>query len=164
VTASFLKQEIAALDPQLPVDIETLDQRLSAEANPRRFTASLVAMFAAFALLLAVAGLSGTASYIVAQRTREIGVRMALGATPSAVAWRVLAEAATWSGVGTCGGIALAAASATVIRSQLVGVAAADPASWSVAIVVLAIALAAAVAGPAIRAARIDPAVTLRAE
>jgi predicted permease len=164
VTASFLKQEIAALDPQLPIDIETMDQRLSAEANPRKFTASLVGLFATFALLLAVAGLSGTASYLVAQRTREIGVRMALGATPSLVARHVLAEAAIWIGVGTCGGIALAAASATVIRSQLVGVAAADPAAWSAAIVILAVALGAAVARPAIRAARTDPAITLRAE
>jgi len=164
VTASFLKQEIAALDPQLPVDIETLDQRVSAEANPRRFTASLVALFAALALLLAVAGLSGTASYLVAQRTREIGVRMALGATPALIARHILAEAAVWSAVGTCGGIALAAASAKVIRSQLVGVAAADRTAWSAAIVILAVALGAAVARPAIRAARTDPAVTLRAE
>jgi ABC-type antimicrobial peptide transport system permease subunit len=161
---AWLRQQIATLDPQLPVNIETMERRISEQWTPRRFTASLVALFAAFALLLAVAGLSGTASYLVEQRRREIGVRMALGATPAFVAQQVLREAALWTTAGTVGGIALASAASKLIRSQFVGVTAADPLSWSVAIGILALALAAAVMRPAIRAARTDPAVTLRAE
>ena len=162
--AGWLRQEIAAIDPHQPVEIETLQQRVAAESNPRRFTAWLVALFAGFALLLAVAGLSGTASYLVAQRRREIGVRMALGATPTAVAQQVLREAAIWTAAGACGGIVLAGASAKLIRSQFFGVTASDPASWSAAMGVLALALGVAVLRPAIRAARTDPAVTLRTE
>ena len=89
---------------------------------------------------------------------------MALGATPATVARQVLTEAAIWTSAGACGGVALAAASAKLIRSQFVGVTAADPLSWAAALAVLAMALAAAVMRPAIRAARTDPAVTLRAE
>jgi predicted permease len=163
-SAAWLRQEISSLDPQLPVNIETMEHRISEQWTPRRFTASLVALFAAFALLLAVAGLSGTASYLVEQRRREIGVRMALGATPASVARQVLREAALWTAAGACGGIAMASAASKLIRSQFVGVTAADPLSWSAAIGILALALAAAVMRPAIRAARTDPAVTLRSE
>jgi len=161
---AWLRQEIAALDSQLPVQIETMQRRISEQWSPRRFTAWLVALFAAFGLLLAVAGLSGAASYLVEQRRREIGVRMALGATPAGVARQVLAEAAIWTAAGACGGVALAATAARLIRSQFVGVTAADPLSWAAAIAILALALAAAVMRPAIRAARTDPAVTLRSE
>jgi len=111
-----------------------------------------------------VTGLSGTASYLVGQRKREIGVRIALGATPTVVARDIFVEAAIWTGLGTCGGIMLAATGVKLLRSQLVGLTPADPVSWAAAIAVLALALGAAVMRPALRAAQTDPAITLRPE
>jgi putative ABC transport system permease protein len=159
---AYLRQEIAAIDRQLPVRFETMEERVSAISSRRRFVASLVALFAAFALALAAAGIYATASYLVTQRRREIGVRMALGATPAEIGRQVLRETAVWAGGGAAAGMLLAWAGAQSIRSQLVGVTAADPLSWIGSLGVLAAAMGIAVLRPAVRAARVDPAVSLR--
>jgi len=109
-----------------------------------------------------VAGIYGTASYLVTQRTREIGVRMALGATPAQISRQVLRETAGWTAAGAAGGILLASSAAQTMRSQFFGVTASDPLSWTASLAVLGLAITIAVLRPAIRAARVDPAISLR--
>ena len=103
--ARWVRAEVAALDPTLPVNIETLDQRVGKLAQRPRFNAWLLGLFAAMGLLLSAIGLYGVVSFLVAQRTPEIGVRMALGATPGAVARLVLGHAARWTFAGAALGV-----------------------------------------------------------
>ena len=115
-------------------------------------------------LLLAAAGLYGVASYLVTQRTRDIGVKMALGATPSDISKQVVGEAGRWIVAGAILGCALAWAGTRAIEAQLYGVDSRDPLSWIVALGVLSAALLLAVLLPAARAARVDPMEALRAD
>jgi putative ABC transport system permease protein len=161
---AFLKQAVADLDPQLPVTVRLLDDEVAALTERPRFLAWLLSAFAGLALLLAAAGLFGVASYLVTQRTRELGVRIALGAAPGDMARQVIGEAGRWIAAGAAGGALLSWGATRAIRSQLFQVAAVDPASWAAAFVVLGVALLAAVARPAVRAARVDPIVTLQAD
>jgi predicted permease len=161
---AFLKQAVADLDPQLPVTIHLLDDQVAELTERPRFLAWLLSAFAGLALLLAAAGLYGVASYLVTQRTRELGVRIALGAAPGEMARQVIDEAGRWIAAGAAGGALLSWGATRAIRSQLFQVAAVDPVSWVAAFVVLGVALLAAVVRPAVRAARVDPIVTLQAE
>jgi predicted permease len=161
---AFLKQAVADLDPQLPVTIRLLDEEVAELTERPRFLAWLLSAFAGLALLLAAAGLYGVASYLVTQRTRELGVRIALGAAPGAMARQVIGEAGRWIAAGAAGGALLSWSATRAIRSQLFQVAALDPVSWAAAFVVLGVALLAAVVRPAVRAARVDPIVTLQAD
>jgi predicted permease len=161
---AFLKQAVADLDPTLPVTVGLLDDDVARLTERPRFLAWLLSAFAGLALLLAAAGLYGVASFLVAQRTREIGVRIAIGAAPRDVARQVIGEAGRWIAAGAAGGALLAWGVTQALTSQLFQVAAADPVSWGAAFVVLGVALLAAVVRPAARAARVDPIVALRAE
>jgi len=161
---AFLKQAVADLDPQLPVTVGLLDDEVAGLTERPRFLASLLSAFAGLALLLAAAGLYGVASYLVTQRTREIGVRIALGAAPGEMARQVIGEAGRWIAAGAAGGALLSWGATQAIRSQLFQVATVDPVSWAAAFVVLGVALLAAVVRPAILAARVDPIVTLQAD
>jgi len=161
---AFLRQAAASVDPQTPVIVKTLDQQVASLAERPRFIASLLAAFAYLALLLAAAGLYGVASFLVAQRTRDIGVRMALGATPRLVAGQVLAEAVRWIAAGATLGVLFAWAGRGVLQSQLYGITMNDSASWIGAMLVLSLVLLAAVLNPAARAARVDPVTALRDE
>ncbi len=163
-TARWLKAEIAGMDGQLPVKFETMEERAGELAARPRFTAWLLAAFAGVALALAAMGLAGVASYLVTQRRRDIGVRMALGATPARIRNAVLSEAGRWIGVGLVCGAALAWGAARFLAAFLFGTQAWDPASWAVSLGVLAVALVAAVLAPARRAARVDPVRALRSE
>ncbi len=160
----FLRQVAAGLDPQLPVNIKPLDQQVSALTERPRFVAWLLAAFAYLALLLAAAGLYGVSSFLVTQRTRDIGVRMALGATPRQVAEQVLGEAGRWIAGGAALGVLLALAGHGVLKSQLYGITMSDSVSWIGALLVLSLVLLAAVMRPAARAARVDPMTALRDE
>jgi putative ABC transport system permease protein len=161
--ASLLRTAIHEIDPQQPVGaIRTMDDLIGASVAPRRLDLLLLTAFAALAIVLTAAGLYGVMGYVVAQRTREIGVRMALGATPRRMLALVLGQA----GWLTCAGIALGLAGARtlagVLATMLFGVSATDP--WvyaSVAIGLGAVALL-AVAVPVRRASRIDPVAALR--
>jgi len=162
--ATFLKQAVADLDPRTPVTIELLDDQVARQTERPRFLAWLLSAFAGIALLLAAAGLYGVASYLVTQRTRDIGVRMALGAAPADISRQVLGEAGRWIAVGATLGCALSWAGTRAVEAQLYGVGLFDPLSWIAALAVLCATLLLAVLLPAARAARIDPMEALRAD
>jgi predicted permease len=162
--AAFLRQAVADLDPVLPVTIEPADDQVARLTERPRFLAWLLSAFAGLALLLAAAGLYGVASYLVTQRTRDIGVRMALGAAPADISRQVVGEAGRWIAAGAVLGCALAWAATRALEAQLFGVGSRDPLSWVAALSVLAAALMLAVLLPATRASRVDPMEALRAE
>jgi predicted permease len=164
VMSRWVRAEVAALDPALPVDIETMQQRVAHLSQRSRFNAVLLAIFAGIGLLLAAIGLYGVISFLVAQRTQEMGVRMALGATPGAITRLVLAHAARWTAAGAVLGVVGALFTARLLQSMLYRVSAADPATIVTVVVMLSgVALLAAWI-PSRRAARVDPAQALRQE
>jgi len=161
---TFLKQAVADLDPRLPVTIQPLDKEVVRLSERPRFVTSLLSAFAGLALLLAAADLYGVASYLVTQRTRDIGVRIALSAAPGDISRQVVHEAGRWIAAGAALGCALAWVGARMIESQLYGIGSYDPLSWIAALAVLAATLMIAVLRPAIRAAHVDPMDALRAD
>jgi putative ABC transport system permease protein len=130
----------------------------------RKFVALLLTMFAGSALALAMIGIYGLVSYAVLQRTREIGVRIALGATRGNVLWMILRQAVLLGGLGILLGTAGALGGTRLLRTLLFGVTPRDPFTFSAtALLLLAIALVATLV-PALRAAHIDPSSALRSE
>jgi predicted permease len=160
----LMKQAVADLDPVLPVTVEPMDEVVARQTQRPRFVAWLLSAFAGFALLLAAAGLYGVASYLVTQRTRDIGVRIALGADRAAISRQVVSEAVRWIAAGAVLGCALAWAGTRAIEAQLFEVSSRDPLSWIAALGVLCVVLLLAVLRPAARAARVDPMEALRAD
>jgi putative ABC transport system permease protein len=160
-----LRGVIRGLDPTVPVyQIATLRELVSGTMADRRFAMRLLAAFAGLALLLAAVGLYGVVSYTVAQRTREVGVRMALGATPSHVLWLILASGAGTIAAGLACGLVAAILLVRFMESLLFGVNGRDPATLAAAAGVLTLVALAAHVVPARRALRIDPSVALRQE
>ena len=163
--ARLARAEIARLDPALAVsEMATMEQRLADTVAPQRFSAVLLGAFAAGGLLLAAIGLYGVLASAVAQRTREIGVRIALGAGRRTVLGLVLRQGMALVGAGLVLGLAAAAAATRVMAAQLYGTTPLDP--WAFGAVPLLLALVAAVACwlPARRAAGVDPVVALKQE
>jgi putative ABC transport system permease protein len=160
-----LRREVASLDPGLAVDdVATMRGRLSAALAPRRFNTTLLGAFAASALLLAAVGVYGVMAYMVTERTREMGIRIAIGASPSQVRALVLRQglATAAAGVLVGGGVALAASH--VLHGALYGVGPADTLTFAlVATLLLAVCWIASEL-PARRATRVDPSVALRTE
>jgi putative ABC transport system permease protein len=148
----------------MPPSFRTLSEVYSSSLDARRFSLTLVAIFSAVAFLLALAGIYGVISYSVAQRTREIGVRMALGATTREVLAMVLKQGAGTGAVGIFFGLLGAFAVTRWLQSQLFEISPTDP--WTLVIVSLALLLVslAACAIPGRRATRIDPVMALRCE
>jgi predicted permease len=160
-----LRSQIKNVDPQLPIGfVQTLDRLVASTAANQFALAKLSAVFGGLALLLACVGLYGILSYTVAGRTREIGVRMALGARRSDVLQLVLREGMLLVAVGLGIGIPLSLASSRVLRSFLFGLKGTDP--LSLFVVILLLGTVAAIAGiiPARRASKVDPMVALRYE
>ncbi len=160
-----IRREIRALDPELPLPriAPLTDQMAGVFAGPR-FQMLLMDLFAVLALVLAVVGLYGLISYSVAQRRREIGVRMALGAGTAGVGRMVLAEGLTLGGAGVAAGLLAAAAVTRLVASLLFEVSPTDPGTFAtVALVLLAATLLASWL-PAARAAAVDPARVLRSD
>jgi ABC-type antimicrobial peptide transport system permease subunit len=150
--------------PEVPPRFRTLAELRAASLADRRLTLGLLAAFAGAALLLAGLGIYGVASYAVARRTREVGIRMALGARPATVLKMVLAESALPVGTGALVGLLASLALARIMASLLFGTSAFDPSTvLGVAAILGAVALGASLL-PARRATRVDPAVALRAE
>ncbi len=163
--AAAVRREAQALDPQMPMfEVETLATQVAASLREERLVATLSSGFGLLALLLSCLGLYGILSYTVAQRTHEIGVRMALGAKRLDVLWLVLRDALRLVLLGAALGIPAALAAARLVSSQLYGISAGDPVAIGLATLVLL--AVAAVAGylPARRATRVDPLVALRRE
>jgi predicted permease len=157
--------QIKAADPHLPISfVRTLDKLVTSSAANQIALAKLSAFFAGLALLLACVGLYGVMSYTVAGRTREIGVRMALGARQGDVVRLVLREGMLLVGVGLAVGVPLALASSPVLHSFLFGLRSTDPLSLIAVILLLGVVSVLAGFIPARRAAKIDPMVALRYE
>jgi predicted permease len=161
---AFLRRIAADLDPVLPVAVERLDAQVARLTERPRFTAWLLSAFAALALLLAAAGLYSVASYLVLQRRRDIGVRIAIGAAPRDVARQVVGEAARWMIGGALAGSVLGWMGTRALQSQLYQVGALDPGSWTGALLALVVVLMTAIFRPAYRAAHVDPVAALRAD
>ena len=163
--AGAVRAAIHQVEPDLPVfDVAPLAQVVSRSLLQPRLFATLLGLFSALALVLTVVGLYGVVSFAVAQRTREIAVRMALGAERGAVLRMVLKRVASLSGAGLAIGLVAALALARVLAGQLFGVSARDPLTFGT--VAVALALAALLAGyvPARRAVGVAPAHSLRGE
>jgi predicted permease len=160
--AAWVRAEVAAIDPGLPVEIGTLDQQLSKLAARPRFNALLLGIFAALGVALAGVGLYGLISFMVAQRTQEIGVRMALGATPGGIVRLVLRHAARWTVAGALVGVAGAYFVTRLLESMLFGVSSQDTWTLAAAVSVLFAAALAAAWIPARHASRLDTVEALR--
>jgi predicted permease len=160
-----VRRAVHELDPTLAIaGVRTYGNVLNDAAGPYRVTASLVSLFGVLALLLASVGLYGVLSYVVVQRTREIAVRMALGAEAGQVAARVVRRGLGLTGLGIAAGLVIVWPASRLARQFLFGVRPGDPATLAAAAVVLIAVAAAASLIPARRAARIDPMEALRHE
>jgi putative ABC transport system permease protein len=159
------QNEIRRIDPGLAIfRIQTMDDLISASAASRRFSMLLFVAFAALALVLAAIGLCGLVSHTVSQRKNEIGIRIALGATSGDVNRMFLFQGLKPAVAGMAIGIVIAAFAVRILRSQLFGVAPADPFTFvAVPSLLLVVAILACLL-PTIRATRLDPTVALRAE
>jgi len=163
--AAAVRSEIWKIDPEIPVQqMKTMEEVISAAAAPRRFQMMLVLLFAASALLLASLGIYGVVSYTVAQRTNEIGIRVALGAHTADVYRMVLREGLTPVVTGLVAGVACALALGRLLTSLLFEVSPADPITIGAVIIALASVAAFACTVPALRATRVDPMSALRYE
>lgn len=163
--AGLCRQIVRSIDADLPVqDVRTMDEVVSESVAPPRFRFVLIGVFAAVALALAIIGLYGVISQSVAQRTRELGIRMALGATRPVIARMVLSEGIIVAGIGVVVGVGISLAATRVLANFLFGVTAVNPPTYAlVAFGIIALSAVAAY-GPARRAAKSDPASVLRAE
>ena len=163
--ASAAREEVRGIDPRQPVTkIRTYEGIVGESMATRRFTLILLGLFAGTALVLAIVGLYGAVSYVVTQRQREIGVRVALGATAREISWLVLRLGMTPAALGVVGGVIVSAGLARVIESMLYRTSPIDFATFVVVIVGMTASAWAACVLPARRAAGVDPALTLKAE
>jgi putative ABC transport system permease protein len=163
--AEAARKAVWALDADQPVsDVKTMDQWISSDLAFRRFVLVLIAAFAFAAVVLAAIGIYGVSSYTVAQRAREIGIRMALGATGKRVVSLVVRQQAVWISAGTAAGVAGGLATARLLSAYLYGVETHDAATFAAVPLVLIGVATAACFFPARRATKVDPSVTLRWE
>ena len=161
--ASTLRSAVAGIDPQLPIGmVRTMEDLIGDSIAPRRLNFVLVSSFAIVALVLTASGLYGVMAYLVTQRTREIGVRMALGATRGQVLAMMFRQAGRMTAIGIGVGVAGALLLTRSMTSLLFGVSAADPLVYAAVSVLLAAVAMVAVAVPVSRATRIDPLLALR--
>ena len=163
--AGPLERTVHQLDPDLPVyRTQPLSERLASSLGQQRTSATLVGGFGALALLLAAIGLYGAVAYSAAQRTREFGIRIALGAQRPDVLRQVLREGVVLALAGLAIGLLGAIAVTRVLKSQLFGVTPTDPLSFAIVSLVLLVVAVSASLLPAKRATRVDPIVALRSE
>jgi len=160
-----MQKEAHALDSELPVfNIRTLDQYMASSVAEPKFSALLLGLFAGLALTLSCIGLYGVMSYVVAQRTRELGIRMALGAQTRDVLKLVVRQGMGLTLLGAAIGVAVAVAATRMMKSWLFGVSPTDPLTFAVAALLLTIVALLSCWIPARRAAKVDPIIALRFE
>jgi putative ABC transport system permease protein len=153
-----LRHSVAAIDPDVPLyGVKTLEQQMGERSATERFNTLLLALLGATGLLLAVVGIYSVVSFFVTQRTAEIGVRMALGATPRAVTRLVMRQATVPVATGVAIGLAASAVATRLLTASLVGVQRTDPLTLASVVAVLAAAALLASFVPARRAAKVDP-------
>jgi putative ABC transport system permease protein len=163
--AQSIRQVVASMDKEIPVTgFRTLRELMSTGLSQPRFTMVLLGSFAGLAITLTIVGLYGVMTYSVTRRTREIGVRMALGAQRVVVLTMVLRDAAVLLGLGIVVGMAAVLASASVLQSMLYGTGSRDPVVLTLVCIGVAFAGLVAAYIPSFRAARVDPMVALRYE
>lgn len=163
--ASPVRRQLHSLDPELPfAQVATMDEVMQEQTADRRYTTGLLALFAAFGVMLAAVGVYGVVSYVVSQRTSEIGVRMALGAQREDVVWMVLRQGLGMAGIGTVAGLFGAWAFRRVAAQVVFGISPVDPLTFAAAAAVLILFAAGATYLPARRAAKVDPMEALRYE
>jgi len=161
-TVRHIAQE---LDPNLPVGrMNTVSRQVSDSVRRERMVATLSGIFGAVATLLAVVGLYGVLAYTVTRRTREIGVRIALGARTIDIAWMVVREVLAIAAAGVAMALVAAFWLSRLVASQLYGVAATDPLTTTVALAILAVVSLLAGLVPSWRAATVEPTAALRYE
>ncbi|HEY3939983.1 MAG TPA: ABC transporter permease [Bryobacteraceae bacterium] len=164
VVAKWIRAEVGALDRTVPVNIRTMQQRLNSVSERPRFSALLLCFFALTGVLLAASGLYGLVSFLVAQKTQEVGVRMAVGATPAQIGRWILGHALRWSLGGVAVGLIGTAAAVRALGSLLFQVKAENPLLFAMAALLMILVTIAAAWMPSRRAAKIDPMVALRHE
>ena len=163
VLRPLLVRTVSRLDPELPVyEMRTVEQLLGESVDAQRFATLQLVLFALLALVLAVVGLYAVLSYSVAQRTHEIGIRMALGAPPAAVLREVVGQGLAWAGAGLGLGLVGAVAATRLLRSVVEGVRPMDPAVYAATVLGLLVCAALASWIPARRAVGVDASVALR--
>jgi ABC-type antimicrobial peptide transport system permease subunit len=151
-----------ALDPDVPVDVSRMTTLVDRSTASRRFTLTVIGLFGVLALVLAAIGVYGILSHVVADRTREIGIRMALGASPGSVVRLVFASASVAIGAGLAGGVAAALGVTRFLQSFLFEISPMDAPTMAAAVAVLLAVSVVAAWHPVRRASRIDPAVVMR--
>jgi len=163
--ANMLRAEVQRLNPDTPItEVRTAEQILDDERAQPRFRGVLLGLFAALALALAAVGIYGVLSYAVSQRTKEIGIRLSLGASQRQIFWMVLRRGISLVLAGAAIGIAGAAASSRLLATVLFEISPLDPASFAaIPLIVIVVALIATCV-PARRSTRVDPLAALRFE
>jgi putative ABC transport system permease protein len=162
--AQLIRSEIAALDPTLPLTITTMNQNLARHIQRPRFESLLLTLFAAAGMLLAGVGQFGVVSYLVTQRSAEIGVRMALGATTRDIVGMIVRQTLAWTLLGAATGLGLALWSAKFIESMLFGVKTMDVLNFAAVLALLTFVALISAWRPSHRAAHLDPVKVLRHE
>jgi putative ABC transport system permease protein len=163
--ASAAREEVKRMDASQPIaGVRTLEEIVSTSIAQPRLISRLLAVFAAVALALAAIGIYGVVAYSVSQRTREIGIRVALGSTPAGVAKLIAGQGAKLAGVGIAIGIPAALLLARAMESMLFDTDPADPSTIAVVALVLTAAAVAACLVPLRKALKVDPANALRSE
>jgi ABC-type antimicrobial peptide transport system permease subunit len=164
-TVRQLRRAVAELDPSLTIyDAGSLTSELALALFPARLVAVVLASFGLLAVVLAATGVYGIMAYAVSRRTREIGIRMALGAAPAQVLRVVLSRTAVLVGLGTSIGLAISLAAGKFFGQILYGVSARDPLTYACAISLMALVAFVACWVPARRAINVDPLTALRTE
>ena len=163
--AGPVRAEMRAIDPDLPIyNVRPMAARVDESLARRRFSMLLLTLFAGVALGLAAIGTYGVMAYVVSQGTRELGIRIALGATPRRILWMVVRQGMFVAGAGALLGIAGAFAMTRLVRTLLFGVGSTDPTTFATVIALLAAVVLVASGLPARRAARVDPVAVLRGD
>jgi predicted permease len=160
-----LRGIVESIDRSVPVtDIRSMEDVVSQSVAKPRFTMSLVTGFALAALILGAVGIYGVMSYLVSQRTREMGIRVALGATRSQVVRLIVSRALRLAAAGGVVGLGAALMTTRALRQWLYGVSPSDPTTLAIVAVVFLVVAVVASSAPALRATRVDPSTSLRAE